>query len=103
MLAVPGSTKKMSDVAQKFAGTAPGRMPTSPGLQTNIETPGSTAPAIGIGGTVPITPDGVSLIFPAEIQLPNTVNWNSFQAGGEVPEPVGMVGRPGHSSDCDWR
>jgi hypothetical protein len=103
MLAVPGSTKKMSDVAQKFAGTAPGRMPTSPGLQTNIETPGSTAPAIGIGGTVPITPDGVSLIFPAEIQLPNTVNWNSFQAGGEVPEPVGMVGRLGHSSDCDWR
>jgi hypothetical protein len=101
MLPVVGSTRKISDVAQKFAGTASGRMPTSRGmLQTNKETPGSSGPAIGIGGTAPITSDGVSLVFRAVIQLPNTVtnggvavNWNSFHAGGDVPEPVGMVGQ----------
>src|SRR5436305_1019599 len=98
MAPVDGSTRKMSDVAQKSGGTVPGRTPLSPAtLQTNRSMPDARPPAIG-GGRVAITPAGMSLTLPAAIQSAKTwtslgagaVTWKSFHAGGD---PVGMVGQ----------
>src|SRR5580704_7664513 len=75
-------------------------------LHANNETPVSRGPAIEAGtlAIAPVagltTPEGISLILPAVIQLPNTVTigsgaftWNAAQEGvGVVDAPAGIDG-----------
>src|SRR5436190_4204867 len=93
MAPVDGSTRKINDVSQKFEGTVPGRVPSSPAtLHANNQTPASN-PAAMVGGLDARTALGTSFVLPAPIQSANTCT--SFEAGGLIWKSVQASGVPG--------